>query len=164
MRLAVDGPVPREARVNFAIHYLTNYRYRAAVTDNLNALRVRPMTNVQQRCEEFQVRVEPETRLGRHSDYFGTEVIEFGIAAPHSSLTIDVRARVVTTAPCAPPDPSWQALGAPQYREAAGEYLLASIQEPEGPPSAGAGGVLEELWASSAATTPLRTAIAVVQS
>jgi hypothetical protein len=28
--------------VNFSIRYLTEYRYDAPVTDNLNALRVRP--------------------------------------------------------------------------------------------------------------------------
>ena len=67
------------------------------VTDNLNALRVRPATTTTQRCDEFHVRTDPESRLGRHVDYFGTEVIEFGISQPHSSLTIDVRARVVTS-------------------------------------------------------------------
>ena len=40
--------------------------------------------------------VDPEARLHRHLDYFGTEVIEFGVAAPHDHLAIDVRARVVT--------------------------------------------------------------------
>ena len=56
------------------------YDYDAPVTDNLNALRVRPATTATQRCDEFHVRIDPETRLGRHADYFGTEVIEFGIS------------------------------------------------------------------------------------
>ena len=132
----------------FSIHYVTEYRYGEPVTDNLNALRVRPATTATQRCDEFHVRIDPETRLGRHADYFGTEVIEFGISGPHTALTIDVRARVVTSEPADPPDPAWEALGASGYLEAAGEYLLASIAEP-------ANGALSELFALSAAATPL---------
>ena len=116
--------------MHFAIRFLTEYDYDGPVTDNLNALRVRPATTSSQRCDEFHVRVDPETRLGRHTDYFGTEVIEFGISKPHSALTIDVRARVVTSDPVQPPDPDWESLRSPAYLEAAGEYLLASIAEP----------------------------------
>jgi transglutaminase-like putative cysteine protease len=132
----------------FSIHYVTEYRYGEAVTDNLNALRVRPATTATQRCDEFHVRIDPETRLGRHADYFGTEVIEFGISGPHTSLTIDVRARVVTSEPPEPPDPAWESLAAPAYHEAAGEYLLASIVEP-------ANGALDELFALSDCASPL---------
>jgi transglutaminase-like putative cysteine protease len=116
--------------MHFSIHYTTEYHYAAPVSDNLNALRVRPATTASQRCDEFHVRIDPETRLGRHADYFGTEVIEFGISKPHSSLTIDVRARVVTSDPAPPPDPGWEELISPAYLEAAGEYLLSSIPEP----------------------------------
>ena len=66
--------------MNFAIRYLTAYRYEAPVTDNLNALRVRPATTSTQRCDEFHVRLDPEARVHRHVDYFGTEVLEFGVA------------------------------------------------------------------------------------
>jgi transglutaminase-like putative cysteine protease len=132
----------------FSIHYVTAYHYDEPVTDNLNALRVRPATTATQRCDEFHVRIDPETRLGRHADYFGTEVIEFGISGPHTSLTIDMRARVVTSDPPDPPAPQWQGLAAPSYLEAAGEFLLASIAEP-------ANGALSELFALSDLATPL---------
>jgi transglutaminase-like putative cysteine protease len=140
----------------FSIHYVTRYDYSAPVTDNLNALRVRPTTTATQRCDEFIVRIDPETRLGRHSDYFGTEVIEFGISTPHSALEIDVRARVVTSDPPDPPDPPWAALAAPQYLEAAGEFLLANIPEPPN-------GALDELWEASAQASPLATAQALCE-
>ena len=82
--------------MHFAIRYLTEYRYEAPVTDNLNALRVKPATTATQRVDDFVVRVDPETRLNQHADYFGTTVIEFGISRPHDHLSIDVRARVKT--------------------------------------------------------------------
>ena len=66
--------------MHFAIRYLTEYRYDAQVTDNLNSLRVRPATNSTQRCDEFHTRIEPEARVSRHLDYFGTALAGRGTA------------------------------------------------------------------------------------
>jgi transglutaminase-like putative cysteine protease len=136
--------------MHFAIRFLTEYVYDAPVSDNLNALRVRPATTSTQRCDEFTVRIDPEARVGRHSDYFGTEVLEFGIVRPHQRLSIDVRARVVTAEPPEPPDVDWAALDTEAYAEAAGEYLLPAIDESEGE-------TLDELVATVRADTPLAT-------
>src|SRR6476646_7222064 len=105
--------------MHFQIRFRTQYIYDAPVTDNLNALRVRPATTSSQRCDEFTVRIEPEARVGRHSNYFGTEVLEFEIVRPHSQLRIDVRARVVTAEPPEPPDADWDELTTDAYTEAA---------------------------------------------
>lgn len=136
--------------MNFQIRYLTEYRYDAPVTDNLNALRVRPATTSTQRCDEFQFRTDPETRVQSHRDYFGTEVIEFGIPKAHDHLTIDVRARVVTAEPPEPPEAAWGALLTLAYEEAAGEFLLPG---PADPPE----GLLDELQEVTRATTPAAT-------
>ncbi len=100
--------------MNFAIRYLTEYDYDADVVDNLNALRVKPHGNGRQRCDEFSVRLTPEVRLHRHTDYFGTEVVEFEVSRPHRQLTIDVRARVSTKASAEPPHATWEALPDPR--------------------------------------------------
>jgi transglutaminase-like putative cysteine protease len=137
------------SEMNFAIRYLSRYEYDAEVVDNLNALRVKPVANGRQRCDEFSVRLMPEVRLHRHTDYFGTEVVEFEISRPHRELTIDVRARVSTTAKPEPPQATWEALEDPAYREAGGEFL---IQTDHGPPHPG----LEQLLATSqSASSPL---------
>jgi transglutaminase-like putative cysteine protease len=136
--------------VNFSIRYLTEYRYDAAVTDNLNALRVRPATTANQRVDDFHVRTDPEARLARHTDYFGTEVIEFGIAPAHEQLAIDVSARVVTREPDETPAAPWDELATEGYAEAAGEFLLPTGDEP-------AEGALEELHSVARASTPLGT-------
>jgi transglutaminase-like putative cysteine protease len=116
--------------MRFAIHYLTEYRYDEPVSDNLNVLRVTPASTPSQVLEDFRVRVDPEARLHRHTDYYGTQVVEFGITRPHEHLTIDVRARVTTQEPPAPQGASWAALGDPGYRTAGAEYLLpAPIDE-----------------------------------
>lgn len=110
--------------MNFAIRYLTSYDYGSDVVDNFNALRVKPAANGWQRCDEFNVRLTPEARLHRHTDYFGTDVVEFEISRPHRRLTIDVRARVSTKPHPKPPQVTWDALREPAYLEAGGEFLL----------------------------------------
>ena len=145
-------------RMNFAIRYLTEYRYDGPVTDNLNALRVRPATTSTQRVDDFHVRVDPEARLHRHLDYFGTEVIEFGVAQPHDHLSIDVRARVVTAEPGDPPDERLGgARGRARYEAAGGEFLLADDAEPEN-------GALDELFEASRATSAAGDAAAAVRA
>ncbi len=116
--------------MHFAIRFLTEYHYDSAVTDNLNALRVRPATTSTQRCDEFHTRIEPEARVSRHLDYFGTEVIEFGIPTSHEQLTIDMRARVVTSAHPSRPRGSWDSLSSAAYVDAAGEFALPWQDQP----------------------------------
>ena len=141
--------------MNFAIRYLTEYRYEAEVTDNLNALRVKPATTPTQRVDDFGVRVDPEARLHQHYDYFGTTVIEFGISRPHDHLSIDVRARVKTASPEEPAEAPWAALDEAPYRVAAGEFLLA-----DGRPDVL---VLDELVGQSRAEGPLATVRSLVE-
>ena len=117
--------------MNFAIRYLTEYRYSGPVTDNLNALRVKPATLSNQTVEDFVVRVDPEARLNQHLDYFGTTVIEFGISRPHEHLSIDVRARVRTASPVVPPQTDWSTIEDRAYDAAAGEFLLLDGSEPD---------------------------------
>ncbi|HMD57482.1 MAG TPA: transglutaminase family protein [Solirubrobacteraceae bacterium] len=136
--------------MHFAIRYLTDYEYDAPVTDNLNALRVRPATTSTQRCDEFHTRIEPEARVSRYLDYFGTEVLEFGITMAHERMTIDVRARVVTSPHPDPPEGSWESLRSGAYIDAAGEFALPWQDQP---PLTG----LEELERALDADSPLET-------
>ena len=95
------------------------------MTDNLNALRVRPATNSASAVTSSTLRIEPEARVSRHLDYFGTEVIEFGIPTSHENLTIDVRARVVTSEPAEPPEGSWESLQSARLHRCGGRVRAA---------------------------------------
>ncbi|MGZ4177113.1 MAG: transglutaminase family protein [Solirubrobacteraceae bacterium] len=143
------------AEMNFAIRFLTQYEYDGDVVDNLNALRVKPHGNGRQRCDEFSVRLTPEVRLHRHTDYFGTEVVEFEVSRPHRSLTIDVRARVSTKASPEAPQSTWEALADPNYREAAGEFLFRTDDAPDHP------AFRELLTTTRAASSPLAAVMLV---
>jgi transglutaminase-like putative cysteine protease len=140
--------------MHFAIRYLTEYRYDEPVSDNLNALRVKPATTPHQRVDDFGVRVEPETRLHQHLDYYGTTVIEFGISKPHEQLSIDVRARVATTAPAPPPETGWELVEDATYAVQGGEYRLPFGGEPDN-------ATIDELIGSTRAATPAATLRAV---
>ncbi len=143
--------------MHFAIRYLTEYAYDGPVTDNLNALRVTPATTTSQRVDDFGVRVEPQTRLQQHLDYYGTTVIEFGISRPHDHLRIDVRARVATSDPPAPPAGTWATLEQPRYRSGnAIEFLLPGPDEPDDLR-------IDEMVGLARADTPLATVERVAQ-
>jgi transglutaminase-like putative cysteine protease len=116
--------------MHYAIRYMSEYRYDAPVTDNLNALRVKPATTSSQRCDEFHTRIEPEARVSRYLDYFGTEVLEFGIPTSHRELAIDVRTRVVTSEPALPESGGWESLRGIAYEDAAGEFALPWQDQP----------------------------------
>jgi transglutaminase-like putative cysteine protease len=143
--------------MNFAIRYLTEYEYDGDVVDNLNALRVMPHADGRQRCDDFSVRLTPEVRLHRHTDYFGTEVVEFEVSRPHRHLTIDVRARVSTKPSAPPPAATWEALQDPHYREAGGEFLLQTDDAPASPE------LQELITTTGAAASPLDTVMLVSQ-
>jgi transglutaminase-like putative cysteine protease len=138
--------------MNLQIRYVTEYRYSRPVVDNLNALRVKPGSTATQRCEQFSVLPEPVSRLRSHLDYFGTEVIEFGVVEPHERLRIDVQARVATEPPPDPPEGSWKELESESYAMTGGEHLLQT--EPV-PPN----GAVAELRQAMGAATPLDTAL-----
>lgn len=143
--------------MNYDIHYVIDYHYSGTVTDNLNTLRVRPANTSTQRCDEFKVRLDPEARITRHIDYFGAEVLEFGVARPHERLLIDVRARVATSQPPEPPTGIWQSLGADPYQLEGWEYLLAAPDQPDD-------AAISELAAAIRGETPLDTVMNLCQA
>lgn len=140
--------------MRFRIVYSTAYEYSEPVRDNLNVLRVRPATTPHQSVDDFSMRVDPEARLHQYRDYFGAEVIEFGVTEPHEQLAIEARMHVTTREQPVDPDGGWERTEEADYRAAAGEHLL----HPHGPPDDPR---IDELVAAVRGETPLATAHAV---
>ena len=120
---------------------------------------MRPATTSTQRVDDFHVRVDPEARLQRHLDYFGTEVIEFGVAQPaRPPVDRRARARGHRRAAASRPTAPWEALGGRLLRRRRrGEFLLADDAEPEN-------GALDELFEASRATHAAGHAAAAVRA
>ena len=119
--------------MRYEITYESTYRYSAPVVGNFNRLRMRPATEGTQRCEHFDVSVEPgPDRLATYIDLFGNEVTELLVAAPTQRLRIQVDATVATTDPMPPPDGPWTEVLDEGYRQIAGAYRyhpIASLHE-----------------------------------
>jgi transglutaminase-like putative cysteine protease len=143
--------------MRFQIIYRTGYEYSEPVRDNLNVLRVKPATTRHQSVDDFSFRVEPEARLHQYRDYFGSEVIEFGVTEPHERLGIEARMRVTTVEQEDDPDEPWSATESDDYRAAAGEYLLQAEVQP-------ANGRFAELASEVRGATPLETLLAVAEA
>ena len=143
--------------MRFQITYKTAYEYSAPVRDNLNMLRVKPATTRHQAVDDFGFRVEPEARLHQYRDYFGSEVIEFGVTEPHERLAIEARTRVSTVEQEVDPDEPWAAIDSDDYRAAAGEFLLQA--EP-----LATNGRFAALADEVRGATPLETLVAVAEA
>lgn len=109
--------------MRYEITYESTYRYSAPVVGNLNRLRMRPTTGGTQRCEHYDVSVEPAADVfNTYEDLFGNEVNEVLVAAPTQRLRIQVDATVATTDPMPPPDGPWTEVQDERYRRLAGAY------------------------------------------
>jgi hypothetical protein len=148
---------PRGDGMRFRITYSTEYRYSEPVRDNLNVLRVKPATTQHQTVDDFALRVDPESRLHQYRDYFGSEVIEFGVTEPHERLAVEARMHVTTSEPDVAPLGSWEGIESRGCRAEGGESLLQSDLPP-------ADGALADLIESVRAPTPKETVLAVGNS
>ncbi len=132
--------------MRFTVQYRTEYRYAERVTEQHNALRVRPAVTPTQRVGRFRMTVQPNARLRAYSDYFGTEVVEFNVAAEHDRLVIEAEAEVETSPSPPAPDGPWSAAREESYAAIGGEFLLPTGDEP---PAERLAGLVDELDRSS---------------
>lgn len=139
--------------MRFSITYRAEYRYSDPVSEQHNAVRVRPADAPGQRVENFELSVDPGARLFRHRDYFGTEVTEFNVADRHPRLKIEARSSVLTEPAAESAAGRWSEIGSERYRETAAEYLLADQPPPSVP----------ELAAIARQETPLATVLALCE-
>jgi transglutaminase-like putative cysteine protease len=143
--------------LRFDIRYEAEYRYPEPVTDSLNTLRVQPTVTPFQAVESFDLEVDPDARVQKRRDYFGTDVLEFEIGDAHDRLSMVAHASVLTEEAPNPPTGPWEALGEKRYRQQAGEFLLADADQlaPED--------ALAELLDAVKADSPLETALKITE-
>lgn len=142
--------------MKFQIIYSSEYAYTQPVRDNLNVLRVKPATTPHQTVDDFTLRVDPETRLHQYRDYFGAEVIEFGVTEPHERILVEAKMRVTTSEQEDSSAGSWERVATPEYRAEAGEFLFQT----EPPP---ANRAVAELVEAARTATPYEAALALAE-
>ena len=82
--------------MKYDISHRTHYSYASPARDSFNEVRLEPPSIPEQTVESFSIRVEPEVRLGRYTDFYSNLVHHFEIPAPHNSLLIESQVKVET--------------------------------------------------------------------
>jgi transglutaminase-like putative cysteine protease len=92
------------SEMKYDILHRTHYTYLSPARESFNDVRLEPLSIPEQKVESFSLRVEPEARLNRYTDFYSNLVHHFEIPAEHSSLLIESRVRVETHWPEALPE------------------------------------------------------------
>ncbi len=82
--------------MKYDIIHRTHYAYTSPARDSFNDVRLEPPSIPEQTVESFSIRVAPETKLDRYTDFYSNLVHHFEIPAPHNSLLIESRVKVDT--------------------------------------------------------------------
>ncbi len=82
--------------MKYEIQHRTHYTYKTPARESFNDVRLEPPSIPEQTVESYELRVEPETRVNRYTDFYSTLVHHFEIPAEHNSLMIESRAKVET--------------------------------------------------------------------
>lgn len=82
--------------MKYRILHRTRYQYKAPVTDSLNELRLRPVSNEEQICHSFELKISPAANPWHYHDFYLNLVNVFEINAPHRELSIEANSVVET--------------------------------------------------------------------
>ena len=85
--------------MKYEILHRTHYNYISPARDSFNDVRLEPPSIPEQTVESFSLRVEPEARLNRYTDFYSNLVHHFEIHPPHNSLLIESKVKVETNWP-----------------------------------------------------------------
>lgn len=99
-------------RWRLAIEHATELAYDEPVRASYNEVRQTPAERAGQSVLAASVTIEPACPAYHYCDYFGTEVVAFDLAEPHSTLVVHARSLVETEPGPAPADGTWEAVAA----------------------------------------------------
>ena len=80
--------------VTYTIRHTTSFTYEHPVSESVMELRMRPATAAGQRCLQFEVDVQPRSRVFAYNDFLGNWVHHFDIPRRHGQLTVVTRSQV----------------------------------------------------------------------
>jgi transglutaminase-like putative cysteine protease len=113
----------------FRVTHLTRYLYEGDVWDSFNEARLHPVNDTTQRVLDFQMRIDPASRVRDFPDLHGNCVHYFDVLVPHRLLEIESAALVQTNADTRGPVPASnppEALQNSDVQELCFEFLNAS--------------------------------------
>jgi transglutaminase-like putative cysteine protease len=88
--------IDRERNMRLKIHHVTSYDYPRPVSNSVNEVWLRPLTDDHQACLSFTLTTTPRSQPRPYTDYYGNTVYHFDIPEPHAHLEIVADAEVMT--------------------------------------------------------------------
>ncbi len=82
--------------MKYDILHRTQYTYTSPARDSFNDVRLEPPSTPDQTVESFSLRVQPDARLNRYTDFYSNLVHHFEIPSAHNSLLIESSIKVAT--------------------------------------------------------------------
>jgi transglutaminase-like putative cysteine protease len=140
-------------RWRLAIEHRSELAYSEPVRASYNEVRQTPAERAGQSVLATSVTIDPPCPAYRYCDYFGTEVVVFDLAEPHSTLVVHARSLVETEPGPARADGTWEAVAAVGRRSF--ELLSQS-------PLTATSAELDEVAHSLRRTSPLETVMATM--
>lgn len=89
--------------MELTIAHRTTYTYSKPVTESHTVVHLQPRTSARQFFTDYELDVDPVTRVFSYTDRFGNAVQHFSVVPEHDQLCITARSRVVTIARALPP-------------------------------------------------------------
>ena len=78
------------------VRHLTRFVYDGPATDSYNDARLCPISDPLQRCESFQLRIDPHVLVNTYHDFYHNRVDHFEIHGNHASMEVESIAMVET--------------------------------------------------------------------
>ncbi len=78
------------------VRHLTRFDYEDQATDSYNDARLCPISDPLQRCESFQLRIQPDVLVNTYHDFYHNRVDHFEVHGNHSFLEVESIAEVET--------------------------------------------------------------------
>ena len=88
--------MPGKNLMHLRILHRSTFSYAGKAHDSFNEVRLRPLDDDTQRCQQFDLRLTPSSVSRDYLDFYGNTVHYFEVAAPHSKLVIETVSSVET--------------------------------------------------------------------
>lgn len=90
--------------IHYAIQHVTRFTYASLVSESQMEVRMQPRTEALQTCLDFELSIEPRSRLLSYRDFLGNWVHHFNVPRRHQQLTVTASGRVEVDPPAHLPE------------------------------------------------------------
>lgn len=82
--------------MHLRVLHRTTFTYAGKAHDSFNEIRLRPVSDHTQRCEDFRLLLAPHVETRHYDDFYGNTVHHFEVIEPHGKLVIETVSNVDT--------------------------------------------------------------------